>query len=310
MTAFGAPRSNEKDRQEAKTLIDAADDAMDLRRDPTEPFVLEAHFKAKHFGEGAYRLEWNRRDKWRETITLKKSTQTKIRNGDQLWVQRDAAVSQELFNEIVRVLALTPSFAAKEPWIEGVKSASADGRSMKCVTVSRSNLREDECVDAATGLFVRRQYPERHQDVEFNDYILLGTKHFPGSIRSTNDRLSFELQVDSLKEAKLKDSQFAGINGVRPWATCDNMEMPTPVDAPDPSYTKEARVQRTQGTVVLMISVGSDGRVHDSAIIRRLDAGLDQQAMAAVKNWKFKPAQCGDRYVPAELAVEVEFHLY
>ena len=65
-----------------------------------------------------------------------------------------------------------------------------------------------------------------------------------------------------------------------------------------------------RGSVALIVSVGSDGIVHDAQVTKSLEPSLDQQALKAVKNWKFTPAQCGDRYVPAEIGVETKFDIF
>ena len=315
MTAFGAPRSNEKDRQEAKTLIDAADDAMDIRKDPSKPFVLEAHFAARDVGDGSYKLEWSGQDKWRETITLPKASQIKVRNGDQLWTQRNPPTPSAIFPEVVRELALTTR-SHPVTWIDNLKNTTLGGRSMRCADVSRGKgLYRVECVDASTGLFARYKDLDpisatKDQVVEFGDFVSFGTKHFPGSIRSSAGPLSFDLRVDSLKQADFGDSPFAGIPGVRPWPTCDNMQPPVAIQVVDPTYSDKGRQKKIRGSVALIASVGSDGIVHDAQVTKSLEPSLDQQALKAVKNWKFTPAQCGDRYVPAEIGVETKFDIF
>lgn len=319
MTAFGAPISNEKDRQEAKTLIDAADDAMDIRKDPPKPFVLEAHFAARDVGDGSYKLEWSGRGKWRETITLPKASQIKVRNGDQLWTQRNPSTPSAIFPEVESELALTTG-SHPVTWIDNLNNTTLNttlgARSMRCADVSRGKgFYRVECVDASTGLFARYKdlgpiAATKDRVVEFSDFVSFGTKHFPRFIRSSAGPLSFDLRVDSLKQADFGDSTFAGIPGVRPWPTCDNMQPPVARKVVDPEYSDKGRQKKIRGSVALMVSVGSDGIVHDAQVITSLEPSPDQQALKAVKNWIFTPAQCGDRYVPAEIRVETKFDIF
>ena len=49
-------------------------------------------------------------------------------------------------------------------------------------------------------------------------------------------------------------------------------------------------LQKVQGVVGLLAIVETDGSVGDVRVVRSLDPGLDQQAIAAAKRWRFKPA--------------------
>jgi TonB family protein len=79
---------------------------------------------------------------------------------------------------------------------------------------------------------------------------------------------------------------------------------------PDPEYSEEARKAKYQGTVVLWLVVGPDGRAHDIRVARTLGLGLDEKAMEAVKTWKFEPAMKDGRPVSVMINVEVTFRLY
>jgi periplasmic protein TonB len=90
-------------------------------------------------------------------------------------------------------------------------------------------------------------------------------------------------------------------NGVSP---------PTAIYSPEPDYSEEARKAKYQGTVVLNVIVGPDGRVHNAAVARALGMGLDEKAIETVKTWKFKPATKDSKPVAVEVSVEVTFNLY
>jgi protein TonB len=79
---------------------------------------------------------------------------------------------------------------------------------------------------------------------------------------------------------------------------------------PDPEYSEEARKAKYQGTVVLWVIVGPDGRVHDIKVSRGLGLGLDEKAIEAVRQWKFDPARKDNQPVPVQVSIEVSFRLY
>jgi len=84
---------------------------------------------------------------------------------------------------------------------------------------------------------------------------------------------------------------------------------PRALYAPDPDYSEEARKAKYQGTVVLWVIVGPDGRPHDIRVQRSLVMGLDEKAIAAVQNWKFEPARKDGLPVAVQINVEVNFRL-
>jgi TonB family protein len=88
------------------------------------------------------------------------------------------------------------------------------------------------------------------------------------------------------------------------------VSVPRVIDSPDPEYSDEARRAKYQGTVVLWVVVGPDGRVHDIRVQRTLGMGLDERAVEAVKRWKFEPARKDGQPVAVQVNIEVRFTLY
>jgi TonB family protein len=80
--------------------------------------------------------------------------------------------------------------------------------------------------------------------------------------------------------------------------------------SPDPEYSDEARKAKYQGSVVLWIIVGADGRVRDVRVQRTLGLGLDEKAIEAVRKWRFEPAMKNGQPVAVQVNVEVNFRLY
>jgi protein TonB len=85
---------------------------------------------------------------------------------------------------------------------------------------------------------------------------------------------------------------------------------PKSVYAPNPTYDEHARKKKINGTVILAIIVTAEGTVRDVKVIKSLDPGLDKQAMAAVRTWKFEPATKKGKPVAVHLKTEADFRLY
>ncbi|MBV8819807.1 MAG: TonB family protein, partial [Acidobacteriaceae bacterium] len=84
---------------------------------------------------------------------------------------------------------------------------------------------------------------------------------------------------------------------------------PSVISKIEPEYTDEARAAKYQGTVVLAVSIGSDGSIYEANVIRSLGLGLDEKAVDAVTQWKFKPATKDGQPVNVRATIEVNFRL-
>ncbi len=78
----------------------------------------------------------------------------------------------------------------------------------------------------------------------------------------------------------------------------------------EPEFTDEARAARLQGVVAIQLIVDSYGNPENIAVVKHLGMGLDQKAIDAVRQYKFKPAMYQGHPVPVRLVVDVNFHLY
>ena len=93
----------------------------------------------------------------------------------------------------------------------------------------------------------------------------------------------------------------AGIGGVT---------APRCVYCPQPSYSEEARKAKIGGIVVLKIVVTADGRAENVQVVKGPGSGLERQAIEAVKNWRFKPADGPDGTpVTCQVAIQVTFKI-
>ncbi len=77
----------------------------------------------------------------------------------------------------------------------------------------------------------------------------------------------------------------------------------------EPDYAEEARIAKYEGTLVMQVEIGTDGRAHNATVLQSLGLGLDDRALDAVSQWKFQPASKGAEPVPTSATIEVNFRL-
>jgi len=95
---------------------------------------------------------------------------------------------------------------------------------------------------------------------------------------------------------------FIGLRG-------KNVTQPVLISRNDPEYSDEARKAKLQGIVELGIEVNASGQVTNIRVLRSLGLGLDERAMDAVRQWKFRPGTVDGKAVTTRAIVEVNFRL-
>lgn len=92
----------------------------------------------------------------------------------------------------------------------------------------------------------------------------------------------------------------------------DGVSAPQLVHSVEAEFSDEARRAKYEGTVVVSIIVDAQGNPQSIHVSRTLGMGLDEKAIEAVKQYKFKPAidQKTGKPVPVMVSVEVRFRLY
>jgi periplasmic protein TonB len=100
-----------------------------------------------------------------------------------------------------------------------------------------------------------------------------------------------------------------GGTGGGPYRPGSGIEPPRLLKEVKADYTEDGRRRGLQGDVVLEIVVRRDGSVGEVTLLQGLGAGLDQRAIAAVRQWRFDPARRRGTAVDVIVEVAVEFTL-
>jgi protein TonB len=101
----------------------------------------------------------------------------------------------------------------------------------------------------------------------------------------------------------------------------DGVSAPKLLFAPDPEFTDQARHKKVAGTVVVALTVDAAGNPENVRVARSLALdvnkkykqialGLDDNAVAAVKQYRFQPGQFQGKPVPVEIEVKVNYRIY
>jgi TonB family protein len=75
-------------------------------------------------------------------------------------------------------------------------------------------------------------------------------------------------------------------------------------------YTDDARRAKYQGVCLIGLIVDAQGNPQNVHVVRALGMGLDEKAIEAIRQYKFRPAmKDGKTPVPVTITIEVNFRL-
>jgi TonB family protein len=109
----------------------------------------------------------------------------------------------------------------------------------------------------------------------------------------------------SVEENRIPPSKAA--NAPTTNAPAPKVTLPKLLHSPDPKYTKEAASHHVGGLAALGVVIDVTGTPTNISILRPLGMGLDEQAVLAVGQWKFRPATRNGQPVRVQIVIEVAF---
>ncbi|MCU1321607.1 MAG: Energy transducer TonB [Acidobacteriaceae bacterium] len=78
----------------------------------------------------------------------------------------------------------------------------------------------------------------------------------------------------------------------------------------EPEFSEEARKAKVAGNVLVNLWVDTNGNPSHVRVIRGVGMGLDEKAVEAVRQYKFRPAMENGKPVLVELNIEVNFQIF
>ena len=85
---------------------------------------------------------------------------------------------------------------------------------------------------------------------------------------------------------------------------------PVVLRAAEPEFTEEARQSNFMGNVQIKLIVDSQGNPQDVRVVSHLGMGLEEKAVEAVRQYKFRPAMFQGHPVSVQIVLDVAFHLH
>ena len=84
---------------------------------------------------------------------------------------------------------------------------------------------------------------------------------------------------------------------------------PVPVKTPPPDYPLNLKREGTSGLVAVSVVIDETGVVTTAIVAKSSNPAFDDAAVAAVKKWKFKPAQKDGVPVKMKVTIPIRFSI-
>lgn len=89
----------------------------------------------------------------------------------------------------------------------------------------------------------------------------------------------------------------------------DGINPPKLIHKVEPAYTEEATKAKIEGTVLLTIEISPEGFAQNIHVAQGIDPGLDENAVRAVRGWRFQPGLKDGEPVTVAATIEINFRL-
>jgi TonB family protein len=136
------------------------------------------------------------------------------------------------------------------------------------------------------------------------------TRELAAAATAAGDKAAADALAGKKKADALAATQRAEAARAKAKATAvkvgGQVKSPTKVKDVAPVYPEIAKSARVSGAVVIEATIGTDGKVVDTKVVRSIPL-LDEAAVGAVRQWEYTPALLNGAPVPVLMTVTVNF---
>jgi TonB family protein len=312
--------------------------------DPTlKPWHLKATYqlyddKGNPSEEGIFEYWWASPQVFRETWSRPSVTHTDwyMANGDLAY--EGAGEPLKLFEELLPKLLLAPLSGlrdldpAKYRVVDEVVAAS--GAIGSCLTLEPLTVQQESPSLPDQGPFPTYCFDQRSQRLlslysfervttDFADIVQTQGKFLARTfdVREGKRKILFvrvdEMDMISPSDPALVPSQTATrtqidnreSSAIKEIKNSKEVAVGFLIKKVEPIYPADAKKARIQGTVIVMATIGTDGRTHNLLVVSAPSAALAASSFFAVSQWEYKPYLLNGLPVAVETTIKVTFAL-
>ena len=315
-----ASSATKDDSTGAEALVARAR-SEEVRAEGTPPMNLKADIDVAGVNgttaKGDYIFDWVSPTEWREEINFANYERLRVRDAKGYWQKGTLDYQPALIYELSGMLYLQSVLRVRSTQTLGkVKNRKRDGIQQECVEVKWSRATDRTlCFDDSNGALIGIEYPQDSYQapplisrIEFGTFHSVGGKLFPYDVRALNDgKVIAAVKVREITEPKeLNAALFSPPANSVLWPQCDDMQDAEPTYRVRVNYSSAAHVHGVRGKVILYAVVEADGSLSNVTVIRGIRPDLNTAVLEAVRQWRYKPAQCGQTPIRVETSLSFD----
>lgn len=303
-------------KQEGVALLSHASQLTNFEGGDSSPFRLRIKWAtlSNRSGPvgGRYGLLWVSQDQWREEITFSDFAQVKIGGKDRVWTKRSLSFRPRPVGQVLTLVESLGTLSVKsDETVTKVFSRSQAGSTLRCVDLQNHNQNKRTLCFSASGELATLHPSGAEVSYQYSDYASFGSRSFPRKMVVVESKTPLiEAQVEELvNESGNISEMFRAPAGSVEQPSCANPTGGEVVQKVPPVYPPSVLQGQREGSVTMFVAIGTDGSVQNAAVIQTADLALDEAALAAVKQWRYKPTTCGAVPIPVETDITINFAL-
>lgn len=266
--------------------------------------------------QGDYTFDWVSPTQWREEIHFANYERLRVRDANGYWQTGTLDYQPVLIYELSGMLYEKSVLRVRSAQTLGkVKDRKKGGNRQECVDVRWPRATDRTLCFNDAGALVGIEYPQDSYQgsplisrIEFGSFHSVSGKLFPYEVHA----LSGGKMVASLKVLQITPTKVVNTALFSPpansefWPQCEDMQ--------DAEVIKRAPVSRSSGVyvngvpqkVILYAVVEADGSLSHVTVIYGFHPDLNAAMLASVRQWRYKPAQCGQTPIRVETSLSFD----
>jgi len=201
-------------------------------------------------------------------------------------IATEQSISREEFPEAQRLIALIEKVDDKAPALPRLKAGVTNGIQSAATRTAQETEKLKKQTEEKT-----LQQAEQKKLADQQAKEAEAARQIAAQQESARQQAAeAERQAAAKREADQRAAAAATPRPAAPAATAAAAATLRPISTPAPRYPPEALRAGTSGEVLVEITVGTDGSVTSSRVLRANPARVfDREALNATKRWKFEP---------------------
>lgn len=310
----------EEIQKHADAMMQRARGLSDIRTQGAPAFQLRATFSFigddLETVQGSFTEVWVSNAQWRRETVGNNFRRVEVGGANRKWLLDDGKDFPIQAARVSGLMEIFPSRFTKFEF-ESIRDRSAQDPSTECAITRAEGQRELKsafCFDKQSGALVEKISPEALRNraadyaCQYGAFHKFGDYSFPHEMAcflDTHRKLEAKI-LELSEEPSPSPALFTPPPGAIEMGNCSvKPEPPRPVSTPDPRFPLGSRDRSAMVTLWLIIDAA--GKPQEVRVTRSGGKPFDDEAVATVQRWRFKPATCNGEPMGTQISVEINY---